>query len=113
MLLRRHERKLDEARAGTSSIDPMSRLPIIRGLREEDVVDEGLRVAVVEREPARLDLDHHAVTRQEHVVRVRERELIALDLIRRDRRRPFEALAVATAKDVHRDAELVAAELGL
>ena len=39
-------------------IDALRRLHVVRRLGEEDVRHEGLRVAVVEREPARLDLHH-------------------------------------------------------
>src|ERR1019366_4273467 len=41
--------------------DRLGRLDVVRRLGEEDVVDVRLRVAVVEREQARLDLDHDPV----------------------------------------------------
>src|SRR3546814_5769841 len=53
-------------------------LLIIPGLGEEDVGDESLRVAVVERELARLDLHHDPVPRLEHVIHRRQAEFIAL-----------------------------------
>src|ERR1039457_6899133 len=43
--------------------DRLGRLDVVRRLGEEDVVDVRLRVAVVEREQARLDLDHDPVAR--------------------------------------------------
>src|ERR1700757_298223 len=58
---RRYERQLDEARLARSVVDTFGRLAIILRLREEDVGHEGLRVAVVEREPRRLHLHHDAV----------------------------------------------------
>src|SRR3546814_19658702 len=53
-------------------------LPVIVGFRQEDVGDEGLRIAVIERELARLDLHHDAVPRLEHMVHRRQAEFIAL-----------------------------------
>src|SRR5438105_4318322 len=47
---------------------------VVAWLGEEDVGDVGLRVAVVEGEPARLDLDHQAVAGLDHVIDVGQRE---------------------------------------
>ncbi len=94
-------------------VDALRRLPVVLGLRPEDARHEGLRIAVVEREPARLDLHHDPVPRQEHVVRRRQREAVDERLVGRERLGLLEALAVAAAEDVHRDRELVAAHLRL
>ena len=64
-------------------------------------------------EPRRLHLHHDAVARQEHVIRRRQGELVRQRCIYLDRLRILEARAIASAEDVHRDPELVAAHLGL
>src|SRR5262249_5111585 len=58
----RPPRKLDGTRLPRRVIHPPCRLPIIIQLGPEDVRDEGLRIPVVEREPARLYLYHDAVS---------------------------------------------------
>src|SRR3546814_9499564 len=80
-------------------------LLIIPGLGEEDVGDESLRVAVVERELARLDLHHDPVPRLEHVIHRRQAEFIALRDARGDGGRVREAVAIAAAEDVLRSEE--------
>nr|GEU28205.1 hypothetical protein [Tanacetum cinerariifolium] len=65
------------------------------------------------REPAGLDLHHHPVARQKHVVRIGQREAVVFHRIGGDRRRRFQAVAIAAPEDVHRNAQLVAAHLGL
>src|SRR5256885_2104725 len=62
------DRHLDEAPLLGGMIDPLRCLAVIARFGPEDVRNEGLRVAVVEGEPARLDLHHDAVPRQENVV---------------------------------------------
>ena len=84
---RRHHRQLDEARLAGRVIDPLRRLAVVRRLRAEDVRHEGLRIAIVEREPARLHLHHDAVARQEDVVRRRQREAVRQRLVGGDRLR--------------------------
>ena len=76
----RNNRQLDRAAAARRVIHALGRFFVIRGLRQEDVRHKGLRIAVVQREPARLDLHGDAVAGQEHVVGVRQREAVAFDL---------------------------------
>ena len=52
-------------------VDALGRRPVIRGLGQEDVLDEGLRIAVDQREPGALDLDHDLVALEEAVVGAR------------------------------------------
>ena len=73
-LLLTHDWQLDEARPAGRMVDALHRFPVVAGLRPEDVRHERLRIAIVEREPARLDLHHDPVAGQEHVVRRRQRE---------------------------------------
>src|SRR6185312_11599649 len=69
-------RQFDEARAVAGVEHALRGLAVAGRTSEEDVVHVGLRVAVVERKPARLDLHHNAVPGQEHVVHVRQREAV-------------------------------------
>ena len=62
-------RQLDKARLVRRVIDTLRRFLIIVRHGPEDVRHERLRVAIVKREPARLDLDHDPVPRQEDMVR--------------------------------------------
>ena len=90
--------------------DPLRGLAVVAGLGEENVRYVGLWVAVVEREPARLDLHHDAVARQKHMVHVRQCEPVALHLARRNGAGMDQTLAVTSAEDVHADGKLVAAQ---
>src|SRR6185312_3655023 len=67
-LLARHHRQLDVAGLPGRVVNALRGLDVVRRLGEEDVRHVGLRIAVVEREPARLHLHHDAVAGAEHVV---------------------------------------------
>src|SRR5882757_1193778 len=100
MIDRLHHRQIDEAH-GRPAVEYLNgRFLVVAGLGEEDVVHVGLRVPVVQRKPARLHLHHDAVSRQEHMIGGRQRETKDLPLIRGDRLRIAERIAVAAAKDV-------------
>src|SRR5260370_38729341 len=90
-------------------VDLLLRLAIILWLGPEDAWDEGLRIAVVEREPAGLHLHHDAVAGQKDVVCGGQVEAIELRLSRSDWFRVFEAFTVASAEDVGGDHELITA----
>ena len=64
----------DEAGCAGGSPDALRGLLVVGGFGVKDVGDEGLRVAVVEREEGGLDLDHDAVSGLEDVVDLREAE---------------------------------------
>ena len=64
-------------------VDPLLGFAIIPWLRPEDVRDKGLRVAIVEREPAGLYLHHDAVAGQKDVVGGWQIELVEERLRRR------------------------------
>ena len=68
------------------------------GGRGHDRGDEGLGVAVVEREPGALHLDHEAMTLPERVVRLGERHLVGQDRAGSDRAGLLQALAIAAAE---------------
>ena len=65
----------------------MRRFHEILGLGEHDVRYEGLRVAIVEREPGGLDLHHDAVAGEERVAHVRQTQTVRQDLSSLDRLR--------------------------
>ena len=94
-------------------VDALGGLFVVLGLGPEGVGYEGLGVAVVEGEPAGLDLDHEAVAGEDDVVGYREGELVWEGFTGFDGAGGFEAFAVTAAKDVGRDHELVAAHFGL
>ena len=110
--LRSHEGKIDEARLIDRVEDVLSGFPVVGGSCEEDGGNEGLWVSIVEREPTGLDLDHDAVAGEEDVVGVGQCEAIGLGFVGRDGCGVLEAFAIAAAEYVHRDTELVAAQLG-
>ena len=65
----RDQRQFDEARLPGRVVNPLYGFSVILRLGPEDVGDEGLRIAVVQGEPTRLDLHHDPVARQEDMVR--------------------------------------------
>src|ERR1700687_5586456 len=103
-------RQIDETRRAPGMKDPLRGLAVVSGPGEENVRYVGLWVAVVEREPARLDLHHDAVARQKHMVHVRQCEPVALHLARRKGAGMDQAPPVTSAEDVHADGKLVAAQ---
>ena len=86
---------------------------IVCGLGGHDVGHEGLRVAVVEREPGALDLDHHGVAGLEDVVHVVQRELVLVNGAGAQRRGLVEARQIAAAEDFSVGHQLVAAHRGV
>ena len=69
VLLRPPEREFDEACLARRMVDALRGLFIILRVCQENVRNECLRIAVVERKPGGLDLHHHAVARKKDVVR--------------------------------------------
>src|ERR1700685_3209020 len=94
-------------------VNPLRRLSIIRWLRKQNVDDVRLRIAVVKRKPTRLYMHHYSMSGQKHMVGTRQREPVFLDGIGGNRARMLEAFAIASAENVHRQRQLVAAHLGL
>src|SRR5436309_11196760 len=73
---RRDQRQLDEARLAGRVVDALHGLSIIARLGPENIGNERLRIAIVEREPARLNLYHDPMAWQEDVVRRRQVETV-------------------------------------
>src|SRR5713226_3291149 len=105
--------QFDESDLAGRMVDALGGFAIVGGLGPENVGNESLRIAVVEGEPARLNLHHDAVAAQEHVIRRGEREAIEQRLVRREGLWRFKTLAIAAAENISGDHELVAAHFGL
>ncbi len=94
-------------------INPLRGLLVVSRRCPEDARHERLRIAIVQREPARLHLDHDPVSREKHVVRGRQREAVQQRPVGRDRSGRLEAFPISTAEDVGRDHQLITAECRL
>src|ERR1700688_1046778 len=64
--------QLDETALFRGVVDPLRRLAVLARFGQEDIGHERLRIAVVKREPARLNLHHDLVPRKENMVGRRE-----------------------------------------
>ena len=91
-------------------VNPLHRLAVVSRLRPENAADEGLWIAIVQRKPTGLDLQHDPVTREEDVVRRGQREAVQEGLMRRDRFGCLEALAIAAAENVGRYHQLITSQ---
>src|SRR6266850_6866221 len=100
---RRDQRQLDEARLFVTLprrvIDALRGFAKIALLGPEDIGHESLRVAIVKREPARLDLHHDTVARQEDMIRGWQSESVEQRNVGSNWFRHFQAFAVAAAED--------------
>ena len=63
-----YDRQPDRARQIARTINSLRRFRVVGWFREEDIIDEGLRVPVIKREPGRLNLDHNPMAGQEDVI---------------------------------------------
>jgi hypothetical protein len=82
-LRRRDHGQFDKSRLAARVINPLRGLALIFRPGPEDVGREGLRIAVVEQEPDRLNLRHYAAPRQEDVARRGKRK--AMEQKKRDK----------------------------
>src|ERR1041385_4064558 len=94
-------------RHGGRTVNTLCRWHKIRCRRLVDAGYELLRVAVYHRKPRRLDLHHDAVPLEKDVVMVAQRDLPGCRLICSQWRRPFVAVEIAPAPNLHRDGQLV------
>lgn len=99
----RDQGEFDETRVVWRMVNPLDSSPVLSRLGKKDVGYEGLRVSVVEREPARLDLRHDPVAWPEDVIRRGQGKAVQEWRIGRDGFGVLEALAIATAKNIGRD----------
>src|SRR5262245_27545910 len=102
------ERQLDEAALLGGVIDSLRRLAVIARFGRKDTRDKRLRVPVVKREPARLDLHHDSVPRPKNMIGRRQGETVLERRVWRNRLGLGEALAVPAAENVGGDHELIA-----
>src|SRR3954452_15309257 len=105
--------KLDEAGFAGAVVDLLLCLAIVLRFCPENIRDEGLRIAVIEWEPARLHLHHNAVPGQKDVISGWQVEPVQQRLARSNRLRGLEALAIPTTKDIRRYHPLITAHLRL
>src|SRR5277367_2869112 len=105
--------EIDEGGVAGSVIDALRGFYVVGGLGVKNVGDEGLRVAVVEREERGLHLNHDAMAGEEDVVHGGQAEAIEQRLIGHDGFGMPEAGAVAAAENVERNGEFVATHDGL
>src|SRR5712692_1438203 len=87
------ERQLDEAALLDGVIDPLRRLAVIARFGPEDIRDKRLRITVVQREPARLDLHHDSVPRPKNMIGRRQGETVKERRVLRNRPGLGEAIA--------------------
>ena len=101
-------------RRGTlRAVDALHRRDVVLVLRLEDILDVLLRVAVDDREPCALHLDHDLVALLEDMVLVNQVNVELGHPVRDERLRLLEALVVAAAEHLAGDHELVAAHARL
>src|SRR5437588_11960824 len=93
-----HDRKLDKAPV----IDAVRSSSVVARLRKHDIRHKLLWIPVVQREPARLHLDHDPVTGQENVIRVWQCPLVEERFVGLDRFWIVVPLTISPAKDIHR-----------
>src|ERR1700674_3080252 len=103
------DRQLNESCLDWCMVDALDGFAKVARLGPKDVGNESLRIAVVQREPGRLDLDHDAVAGEEDVVCRGKREAVKERLVRRDGLGHFKTLAIAAAEDISRNHQLIAA----
>src|SRR5580700_9466908 len=90
------------------AVDALRGFDEICGFGLVNAGDEFLRVAVDHGKPRGLNLDHHAVTFQEDVVVVAQRDFPFCGLVGGERVRFFVILEIAAAAHFHGDGEFVA-----
>src|SRR5438876_6840676 len=84
-LPRRDQRQLNKTCFAGQMINPLCSFLKISRLRPKDVLHKRLRVAIIERKPTRLNLDHDSMPRQKDMVRSWQGPAIKQRLVRRDR----------------------------
>src|SRR2546423_11972053 len=99
----RNQRQRDKTCLAGHVVDTLRGFLVILRLGPEDTLHKRLRVAIVKWKPARLNLDHDAMTRQKHVIRCRNGDAIKQRRVWRDRFRKLQTLTITTAKHVSRD----------
>src|ERR1700676_3130360 len=97
----RSDGEIDKASLLRRAINALAGLGIVLGLRIKDALHKLLRIAIVERKPARLDLHHYPMSRQENMIRMRQFERIFQYFVGRNRGRMTGIVAVAPAQHIH------------
>src|SRR5258708_17481315 len=101
--------QLNESHLTWCMVNALGGFAIVAWLRPKNVGNESLWIAVVERKPGGLNLDHDAVAGEEDVICIGKREAIKERLVGRNGLWRFKTLAIAAAEDVRRNHQLIAA----
>src|SRR2546428_13842589 len=104
-----HHRQLNEARLIRQVVDTLRSFAVIPGFCPENVAHKRLRIAIIQGEPTRLDLDHDAVSGEKNVVRRGQVETVEQRLVGSQRFSRLQALTITATKDVSRNQYLVTA----
>src|SRR5450759_5107604 len=100
-LLGRHNQgQFDGACLAGRVVETLHGFAVVLRLCKENIGDERLRIAVVQRKPTRLDLHHDAMAGQEDMVRRRQSEAVKQGLVGGDGFCRLQALAIAATEDV-------------
>src|SRR6202022_1158836 len=102
-------RQLDESGLARCMVDALCCFAIVTRLGPENVGDESLWIAVVQWKPAGLNLNHDAMTWQEHVICRGQREAIEQRFVWRQSLGRVKALAVAATENIGSNHELITA----
>src|SRR5260370_39418758 len=106
-------RQLDEGGLARGMGDTLCCFAIVAGLRPQNVGHESLGIAVVQREPARLNLHHDAVAGQERVICRGQREAIDQRFVWCQSFGRVKALAVTATENVGSNHQLITAHFPL
>src|SRR2546427_818470 len=98
--MRADQRQFYEAFLSWRVVDTLHSFSKIPGFGPENCRHEGLGVAVVQRKPARLYLDHDPVAGQENMVRRRQSKAVKQRLVGHDGLRCLQALAITATENV-------------
>ena len=74
-----HHGQLERGVVAGAGVDGDGRGFVVRGFGLHDIGHEGLRIAIVEREPGALNFDHDGVAGFEDVVYIVKAELVLMD----------------------------------
>src|SRR5713101_1451197 len=105
-----HKQEFNHRSIRPANINPLSSLHEVRGSRGSNV-HELLRIAVGQREPGALNLNHDSMSRAESVSHIRKLELDVIRLTGIEGYGLFEALAILAAERLAANQLLIAAHL--
>src|SRR5439155_26603334 len=105
--------QVDETGFALCVVHALGGFDIVFRTSKKDVGDKCLRVAIVEREPSRLNLNHDAVTGKKDVVRRWKSEFVSQRCVGCECLWSRKSIAIPAAENVHANCELVASQFWL